>query len=201
MKKILLWLILLIFTAAPGRAQNTATQQQLDKLSGQVQDLVEAQAQQGRRLDALDREISELRDKLNTPAVSDSASRDDLKKLAGQVQELANKQQDDNQLILKQLEKLAKVTAIAPVPPSHKPKPNPETPATGGDNFTTPPGGPENGHYYPIKAGDRFPDIVKAYQAEGVKVTAKKILEANPGLDPNKLYVGKKIFIPDPAAK
>jgi LysM repeat protein len=200
MKKISLWLIILIFTAAFGRAQDTATQQQLDKLSGQIQDLIEAQAQQGKRVDAMEREISELRDKVNTPAVSDSASRDDLKKLAGQVQELANKQQDDNALIVKQLEKLAKAAAIAPLPP-HKPKASPEPPAAGGDNSTSPPGGPENGHYYPIKAGDRFPDIVKAYRAEGVKVTAEQILKANPGLDPNKLYVGKKIFIPDPAAK
>ncbi len=200
MKKILLWLIILIFTAALGRAQDTATQQQLDKLSGQIQDLIEAQAQQGKRVDAMEREISELRDKVNTPAVSDSASRDDLKKLAGQVQELANKQQDDNALIVKQLEKLAKAAAIAPLPP-RKPKASPEPLAAGGDNSTSPPAGPENGHYYFIKKGDLFPEIVKAYQDQGVKVTKAQILQANPGLDPNKLYVGKKIFIPDPAAK
>jgi phage tail protein X len=29
----------------------------------------------------------------------------------------------------------------------------------------------------------------------------REILAANPGLDANKLYVGKKIFIPDPSAK
>jgi LysM repeat protein len=32
-------------------------------------------------------------------------------------------------------------------------------------------------------------------------VTKAQIIAANPGLDPNKLYVGKKIFIPDPNAK
>ncbi len=201
MKKMSLWFLILVFTASLAHAQDAATQQQLDKLSGQIQDLLEAQAQQGKRIDALEREIGELRDKVNTPVVSDSASRDDLKKLAGQVQELANKQQDDNALIVKQLEKLAKAAALAPVTPTHKPKAAPETTATGGDNSATSPGGPENGHYYTIKAGDRLSDIVKAYQAEGVKVTTKQILNANPGLDPNKLYVGKKIFIPDPAAK
>jgi LysM repeat protein len=201
MKKMSLWFLILVFTASLVRAQDTATQQQLDKLSGQIQDLLEAQAQQGKRIDALVKEIGELRDKVNTPVVSDSASRDDLKQLAQKVQEIDQKRQDDRALILKEIEKLGKAAALAPVTPTHKPKAAPETTATGGDNSATPPSGPENGHYYTIKAGDRFPDIVKAYQAEGVKVTAKQIRQANPGLDPNKLYVGKKIFIPDPAAK
>ena len=41
----------------------------------------------------------------------------------------------------------------------------------------------------------------KAYRDKGVKVTTAQVLKANPTLDANKLYVGKKIFIPDPAAK
>jgi phage tail protein X len=32
-------------------------------------------------------------------------------------------------------------------------------------------------------------------------VTTAQILAANPGLNPNSLIVGKKIFIPDPSAK
>ena len=108
---------------------------------------------------------------------------------------------DDRELILKELEKLGKAAALAPATPTHKPKAAAETTATGGDNSTTSPGGPENGHYYTIKEGDRLSDIVKAYRAQGVKVTTAQVLKANPGLDPNKLYVGKKIFIPDPAAK
>jgi len=34
-----------------------------------------------------------------------------------------------------------------------------------------------------------------------VKVTTAQLLKANPGLDATKLYVGKKVFIPDPNAK
>ena len=91
MKKMSLWFLILVFTASLARAQDAATQQQLDKLSGQIQDLLEAQAQQGKRIDALEREIGELRDKANTPVVSDSASRDDLKQLAQKVQEIDQK--------------------------------------------------------------------------------------------------------------
>ena len=202
MKKISLWLLMLVFTASLARAQETATQQQLDKLSGQIQEMLEAQAQQGRRIDALEKEINELRDKVNTPVVHDDyASRADLKKLAGQMQEIDQKRQDDRDLILKEIEKLGKAAAIAPVPTPRKPKANPETTASGGDNSTTPPSPPENGHYYTIKDGDRLSDIVKAYRAQGVKVTTSQILKANPGLDPNKIISGRKIFIPDPAAK
>jgi LysM repeat protein len=34
-----------------------------------------------------------------------------------------------------------------------------------------------------------------------VKVTIGDILKANPKVDPKKLFVGQKIFIPDPTAK
>ena len=96
-------------TACVARAQDTATQQQIDKLSGQIQDLLDAQALQDKRIAALEKKIADLQDKLNQPATTpDTASADDLKKLAAQVQELAKKQQSDNDLILKELEKLGK---------------------------------------------------------------------------------------------
>ena len=192
MKKISFWFLILVFTASPVRAQDAATQQQLDKLGGQIQDLLEAQAQQGKRIDALEKEIGELRDKANTPAANDSASRDDLKQLAEQVQEIDKKRSDDRDLILKEIEKLGKAGGLAPLPP-HKttsaPKPPPDDTGTAA--------APQNGHDYEIKAGDTLGLIAKAYRDAGVKVTTSQILKANPGLDANKLYVGKKIFIPD----
>ncbi len=198
MRKISLWLFIFALTASLGRAQETATQQQIDKLSGQIQDLLDAQAQQNKRLDAMEKEIADLGDKLNQPVVNNSASVDDLKKLATQVQEIDQKRQDDKKLILEQIEKLGQITATKP---SHRSTPVAAT--TDGDNGATPApaAGPQNGHPYTIAAGDTLAAIAKAYRAQGVKVTTKDILAANPGLDANKLYVGKKIFIPDPAAK
>jgi hypothetical protein len=55
MKKITLWLLIFTFaafTVAPARAQDAATQQQIDKLSGQIQDLLDAQAAQDKRIGA-----------------------------------------------------------------------------------------------------------------------------------------------------
>ena len=195
MRKIPLWLFIFVFTASLARAQDDATQQQIDKLTGQVQDLIDAQAAQGKRLDALEKEIADLSDKVNTPAVSDAASRDDLKKLAEQVQEIDKKRQDDNDLVLKQIEKLGKISAA----PGHKSPPI--VPKTTEDNPTATNAGPQKGYDYPIASGDTISAIAKAYRAQGVKVTSDQILKANPGLNPNSLIVGKKIFIPDPNAK
>ena len=118
---------------------------------------------------------------------------EDLQKLADQVQELAKKQQADNDLILKELGKLGKVGGS---PSGHKSTPNVTTnAATGGSSA----GGKENGYEYKVAAGDTLSIIAKAYRDQGIKVTADQILKANPGLNPNSLKVGQKIFIPAPA--
>jgi LysM repeat protein len=199
MKKISLWILILGLTASVAHAQDAATQQQLDKLSGQIQDLTDAQVQQNKRIDALEKEIADLSDKINQPAVNNSASEDDLKKLAEQVQDIDQKRQDDRKLILDQLEKLARAPASGS---GRRESYNPPTAADSDNSNPAPEANvPQNGHPYTIAAGDTLKAIVKAYRAQGVKVTVKEILAANPGLDANKLYVGKKIFIPDPAAK
>ena len=191
MRKISFWFLIFTFTASLAFAQDAATQQQIDKLSGQIQDLLEAQAVQAKRLDALEKEIGDLRDKAGQPAAGDSASADDLKKLAAQVQEIDKKRQDDNELIIKQIEKLGKMGAG-----TTRPKP-----VVSNDTPLPTPGGKQKGYDYEIHAGDTLSAIAKAYRDQGVKVTTTQILAANPGLTPNNMKVGQKIFIPDPNAK
>ena len=193
MRKISFWVFLLAFTVCVARGQDAAAQEQIGKLSGQIQDLLEAQAAQAKHISALEREISDLRDKLNQPAVNDSASADDLKKLAAQVQEIDKKRQADNERILKAIEKLGKTggssTRKPPVASNDDPTPAPAV------------GGKQKGYDYEIHPGDTLSAIAKAYRDQGVKVTTTQIIAANPGLDATKLYAGKKIFIPDPTAK
>ena len=207
MKRIFLG-FLIISLATGSRsvyAQDAATQQQLDKLSASIQDLSETVAQDEKRIETLEKALNDLRDKVNTPApTGDYAANDDLKKLAEQVKEIDRKRQEDRDLILDQIKKLA-AAAGSPV---HIHTPPPDTTSSGGgDTGTSGNGGdtasnvPSTGHYYTVKDGDRLSSIVKAYRDAGVKVTTSQVLKANPGLDPNKLYVGKKIFIPDPSAK
>jgi len=184
MRKISLWLFIFAFTASLARAQDDATQQQIDKLSGQIQDFQDAQATQGKRIDALEK------DKSNQPG--GAANPDDLKKLADQVQEIDKKRQDDNERILKELERLDKSLGVAP--PGHKTAPNVPATSTGSPTSS----GPQKGYDYTIQDKDTLSAIAKAYRAQGIKVTASQILAANPGLNANSLIVGKKIFIPAP---
>jgi LysM repeat protein len=181
MKRILVWLLVLgVSTAA--RAQDAATQQQIDQINGRLQDLSDAQAVQAKRLTALEKEIGELRDQLG---------QDDLKKLAEQVREIDKKRQEDRELILKEIEKLGKVGG----PSGRKSAPMVTTNlVTGGAS----PGGKQSGYEYKVAAGDTLSIIAKAYRAQGIKVTADQILKANPGLDPKDLKVGQKLFIPAP---
>ena len=196
MRKISLWLFIFVFTAALARAQDAATQQQIDQLNGKLQDLIDAQAAQGKKLADLEKSIGDLGDKLNQPVVNNSASADDLKKLAEQVKDLAKKQQDDNDLVVKELEKLGKISGGVSTT-SHKAATPVPAPAAGGPGA----GEKQNGFYYEIQPNNTISAIAKAYSEGGHKVTAKQILDANPGLDAKNLIVGKKIFIPDTSAK
>ncbi len=192
MKRILVWLFILNLSCAAARAQDDATQQQINKLSGQIQDQQDSLDVQKKRIDALEKEISELRDKAGQPAAPDAAGADDLKKLAEQVQDLAKKQKADQELILKEIEKLGKVGSPTPV---RRSTPTVTTnPPAGGTGL----GGKQSGYEYPIQRNDTINLVAKAYRDQGIKVTADQILKANPGLDPKNLKVGQKIFIPAP---
>jgi LysM repeat protein len=199
MKRILFLILFVVVSVAPVFGQDTATQQQIDKLYGMIQDVQATQELQGKRLDALAKQISELSDKVSTPQVNDSPSRDDLKKLAEQVQEIDKKRQDDRDLILKELKKLGDAAASAPV--KSKSKSTTPTTTTTDDPNTATPAVPQKGYEYIVQKGDTLPAIAKAYREQGVKVTTAQIIKANPNVDPNKLFIGKKIFIPDPNAK
>lgn len=193
MRKISLWLLVLTLAISGARAQDAATQQQIDKLSGQLQDIIDAEAAQSKRLDAMEHEISDLRDKVNTPAVNDSASTGDLKKLAEKVREIDQKQQDDKELILGKIEELAKISA-APLH-SHKPAATPkETPEE------VNPAAGQTHLEYTVQPGNTLSAIVKAYRDKGIKVTVPEVLKANPGLTATTLYIGKTIIIPLPDA-
>ena len=187
---------LAVLTVSGAFAQD-ATQQQIDKLSGQIQDLLAAQERQTKQMAAIEKEISDLREKVNAPQINNSASREDLKNLAEQVQEIDKNRQADRKLILKEIDKLGKVAASGGGSvTTHKAPPKADE-----DSGDTAPATPQKGYYYTVQPGNTVSAIAKAYQDQGVKVTTEDILKANPKVDPAKLFVGQKIFIPDPNAK
>jgi len=197
MKKITLWLLLVALIAPLARAQETAAQQQIDKLSGQIQDLTDTIAVQRQQIAALEKEINDLRDKVSTPPpVNDSASHAELKALAEQVQEVDRKRREDSDMIAKQIENLVKATAMTPPPP-----PRSRTTSTPPPEETADANVPSKGYEYEVKQGDTLGRIVKAYRDKGVKVSFSQIKAANPKMNPDVLIPGKKIFIPDANAK
>ena len=201
MRKIAIWLLAGTLATSGVHAQDAATQQEIDKLSGQLQDILDAEAAQGKRLDALEHDLSDLRDKVNAPVVNNYASADDLQKLAQQVKEIDQKRQEDRDLILRKIEELGKIAAAAPAPVHH------HTPAAAKDDTaatgdaTPVDATPQMGYEYKVQEGDTLSAIARAYKEKGVKVTTSQIMKANPGLSPNTLYVGKTIIIPDANAK
>jgi LysM repeat protein len=57
---------------------------------------------------------------------------------------------------------------------------------------------PDKGFEYEVKKDDTLSLIVKAYRDNNIKITMDQVLKANPGLKPEKMRVGQKIFIPAP---
>lgn len=196
MKKIFLWVLLAGFTASLAPAQETATQQQIDKLSGQIQDLTETVETQRKHIDALEKEIAELRDKVNTPVVTDYANRTELKSLAEQVQEVDRKRKEDSEMIADQIQKLIKAATMAP--PEAPPRRIASTPR---EEEPAAPSTPQKGYEYVVQPGDNLGLILKAYRDKGVKVSLSRLKAANPKMNPDLLLPGTKIFIPDANAK
>ena len=186
MKRILVWFLISGVSIVAAQAQDTATQQQIDKLNGQVQDLLDAQTTQNKHIEALEKEIAGLGDRVN---------QNDCKKLTAQVQEIDRKRQEDNARVLKELERLGK-TLGAPQPIRKTTPTVPTTTPAGNPGSAA--GSPQKGYDYNVRSGDTLSAIAKAYRDQGIKVTTDQILKANPGLNPGDMKIGQKIFIPAP---
>ena len=188
MKRIFFFLIALSLCGGRGlRAQDAATEERLNKLNGLVQDLLEDKAHQRKQIESLSREIQSLREQVSKPT-GNYATQDDLRTLARKVQEIDQKRIEDNALIVKKLESLASP------PPGKKTRPKPEPVDNPGAGGAT----PEKGFEHAVASGDTLSTIAQAYKEKGIKVTVDQILKANPGLVPEKMKVGQKIFIPAP---
>jgi LysM repeat protein len=192
MKRISFLIVALALGIAPlARSQDAATEERLNKLSGQIEDLIAAQKAQQKQLGDLSKELATFRDQSGKPN-SSYASQEDLKRLAEAVKEIDRKRTDDHEKIQTELAKLEKLLAAPPkkaAASSTKETPAPEK--------STP---NEKGYDYIIMQGDTLSVIVQAYKEKNIKITVDQILKANPGLNANRLRPGQKIFIPAPTS-
>ena len=146
---------------------------------------------QRKQIENLSKEIQSLREQTAKPS-GNYASQDDLRDLAKKLQEIDKKRVEDNERILKEIKKLGeKITS--PGSKTTKP-PKDETPVGAGGAS----GGKQKGIEHIVAEGDFLSTIAQAYREKGIKVTTDQILKANPGLVPEKMKVGQKIFIPTP---
>jgi LysM repeat protein len=194
------------------------------RLRAIIEDLVAAQSAQQKRLLALIDDMKVLKDD-TAEFIGKAATAADLIKLSDRVTELDQKRESDKELILAEINKLAKALTTAPAhPPAHPPTPAPTATANVGttkepdrkrpggkekikteikapETPTPPPPKPDKGVEHVVKSGEFLGAIITAYNDELKKlgkktVTQKQILAANPGLNPNNVRVGQKIFIP-----
>ena len=170
------------FAAPVLNAQDAATEERLNKLSAQIQDLAEARDAQNRKIEQLTKAVEALQQRVSTPDGS-YAKQEDLKQLADALREVDKKRKEDDEAIIKTVERELKLLGSALKRPTVT---------------TTPRAEPQNdrGYEYVVKPNDTVSAIVSAYRAEGIKVTVDDILKANPGLIPERMPVGTTIFVP-----
>ena len=199
---------LLLVTCALGmtplvRAQDAATEERLNKLSGRIDDLIAAQESMRKQLTDLAREIESVREVASKPP-GNWASQEDANRLKRAIEEVDRKREADADKVQSELGRireavLKSATLPPPPPPTAKKssKKDKDESASGSSGDTTP---PANDKVFPyvIQKGDSLSVIVQAYREKNIKVTVDRILKANPGLDEKKLKVGQKIYIPAP---
>jgi LysM repeat protein len=192
MKRIALLALGLVLVGPPALpAQDAATEERLNKLSGQIEDLRSSNDALTRRIDGLSKEIDSLRSQMDKPT-GNFASDEDLRRLADTVKEIDRKRLDDYEKIRAELKSLGK-TLAASTPSVRK-----TSPPAAVDPPSEKSSGPDKGFEYQVKRGDTLLLIVQAYRDNNIKVTMDQVLKANPGLKPKEMRIGQKIFIPAP---
>jgi LysM repeat protein len=200
MKKIFFLLsISLCISQAPARAADQAVEERINQLSGKIEDLIAGQDVQRKRIAELAREVDSLKSEQSKPSPN-YANEEDLKRLAEAVKEIDRKRMDDFGRIHDEILKLGKTMAnSATTPPARRSKQGSSATASNGDEGSLVPATPDaKGYEYVVKQGDTLSLIVAAYREQNIKVTVDQILKANPGLKPERMPTGKKIFIPAP---
>ena len=109
MKRISFLLVTLALCSAPAvRAQDAATQERLDKLSGRIEDLTAAQEALRKQISDLSRELESVREQSAKPNAN-YARPEDLNRLAEEIKEVDRKRMDDAEKIHTELLKLRKL--------------------------------------------------------------------------------------------
>jgi len=196
MKRIsLLLAALLLCGISKVRADDAATEERLNQLSGKIEDLIAGQEAQRKQLAELRREIESLREQASKPT-GNFAAQEDLKRVADVVKEVDRKRLEDYEKIRTTIKELG--TTLAAQPQRTKKSDSGVMEIAQADKHpkSEKTEKSEKGFEYTIKSGDTLSGIVAAYRGQNIKVTKDQIIAANPGLVPEKMRLEQKIWIP-----
>ena len=202
---------LLIAQESPAAAaERQEAEERYKRLSADIEDLKATNQSYLHRLNEQRDEIRKLNDELvRATANKDFATREDLKHLAEKIREVDEKRIADDARVMAEMGRLAKLlasplkTTSGVSPPKAISEQGPGA-APGRINTSTnkptadQKSGNEKGFEYIVRMDDNPRVIAKALAAQGMKVTQKQIIEANPTVNWTKLHIGQKLFIPAP---
>jgi DNA repair exonuclease SbcCD ATPase subunit len=204
----MIWVVLVSFSSLPSRlsaqetpaaaAERQEAEERYKRMSADIEDLKTTFQSFQQRLNEQREEIKRLNEELaKVGSTKDLATRDDFKHLADKIREVDERRLADNKAMSERLDtefaNLKKILSVPVKPGSSSPPPTPTKPPI------EPKTGNERGYEYTIRANDNPHVIAAALAKQGVKITSKQIIDANPKVDWYKLRIGQKIFIPAPA--
>ncbi|MBM3875361.1 MAG: LysM peptidoglycan-binding domain-containing protein [Verrucomicrobia bacterium] len=192
-------------------AQDAVVEERMRRLEKSVEDLQASNFKLRQDITALNARLEKVIEAAELTARR-AGNNEDVLKLAQQLKELDQRRVADQQKILAEVEKMLKSVPVAPpaAPPGNggAKAPNGKTKSppklAEPDGATPSPAADAKGVWHPIEKGQTLGGVVKAYnddlksKGKPAKVTLKAVLDANPKLNPDKMFIGQKIFIPIP---
>jgi LysM repeat protein len=196
MKRIsLLLAALLLCGISKVQADDAATEERLNQLSGKIEDLIAGQETERKQLAELRREIDNLREQASKPT-GNFAAQEDLKRVADVVKEVDRKRLEDYEKIRTTIKDLG--ATLAAQTPQRTKKSDSGTMEMAKADKPAKSDKSDKGFEHTVKSGDTLSGIVAAYRDQNIKVSKDQIIAANPGLVPEKMKLGQKIWIPAP---
>lgn len=204
---LLALLIATSLTAGETPAEIAARQEAEDnyrRINARVDDLFAAVESMQKRFSALQDELRKLSDEVTRAGdkTRDTSTQESLKTIAKAIEEVDKKRIADRDKFLSAVSDLEKSISnfgkSASTPPVAKSTKSRVQSPKNDSNGSTPPPRSEKGYEYTVQEGDNLTRIVSGLNKQGLKITAKQIVDANPGLNSDKLYINQKLFIPAP---
>tara|TARA_B100000686_G_C16716971_1_gene932637 strand:+ start:851 stop:1453 length:603 start_codon:yes stop_codon:yes gene_type:complete len=184
-----------IINPAIARAQNNSLQnraliENVNRLQGQLEDLLQSYNSLKKEVDILQIELRKTRAE-SLKSKPDSITKSDIEGLTKAIREVDRKRSADKELILKEIRNIARNSN------NNNSRPITTTPSTTNRK-------PQKGFEHTVQSGETISAIIAAYneqlKIEGSKkrIALNSVLKANPKLNPRSIQIGQILFIPDP---